>query len=744
MRSLSDLYDRLKTEFNITFTKQQKNIIETTGVPLCVIASPGSGKTLVYVVRIANLILNHDVKPENILALTFSRASARDMEDRFLKLFGEIIDSYVHFSTIHSFALQIVSDYERKKGFYSTIIEGEEAPISKIKILKDIYLKINEENITEEKVEELTNTIGFVKNMMLEPSDEKEINKYQFQIDNFISIYKEYEEYKKQNNYIDYDDMLVKALKILREEPDILHYYRSKYTHILLDEGQDTSKVQYEIIKLLAKPLNNIFLVGDDDQSIYQFRAAFPEELLNFNKNYPNAKVMFMEENFRSSKDIVDLSSKFIENNKIRYNKKIFTNNPEHKPVAIIRLKDDNEQIQYLIRQLKSIDNLSETAILYRNNISAIRLVECFDREGIPFYIRDAKKSFFSHWAIQDIFAFLDLAYDDTNMEALKRIYNKGLYISNKMLDYISKGNNSVSVFDRLIDYPYFKHSFQKDDMIRLKWDFKTLAQKSPKQAIVFIEEDLGYKKYLQNTKEAGVSYENAKNIMTNLKIIAEGCNTIANFKNRLTYLEQIMEQSRFNKGQNAVVLSTIHSSKGLEWDNVFLIDLINGQFPTQSSIDDYYKGDPRELESERRLFYVGMTRARKVLELITINLKNNEKVETSIFVREVDRIIRPNSIGNILATLNQKKQTDMLIRRATVQNDVKIAETVQKPQKEKPQQKEQSPYKINTYVEHKAYGRGKIIAIEGDDATIEFGSGLLKRFRLKTCVEKGIITLAS
>lgn len=744
MSKLADLYDRLKAEFNISLTKQQKDIIETMGVPLCVIASPGSGKTLVYVVRIANLILNHDVKPENILALTFSRASARDMEDRFLKLFGEIIDSHVHFSTIHSFALQIVSDYEKKKGFYFTIIEGEEAPISKIKILKDIYLKINEENITEEKVEELTNTIGFVKNMMLEPSDEKEINKYQFQIDNFISIYKEYEEYKKQNNYIDYDDMLVKALKILREEPDILHYYRSKYTHILLDEGQDTSKVQYEIIKLLAKPLNNIFLVGDDDQSIYQFRAAFPEELLNFNKNYPNAKVMFMEENFRSSKDIVELSSQFIQNNKIRYAKKAFTNNPEHKPVAIVRLKDDNEQVQYLIRQLKNIDNLSETAILYRNNISAIRLVECFDREGIPFYIRDAKKSFFSHWAIQDIFAFLDLAYDDTNMEALKRIYNKGLYISNKMLDYISKGNNSVSVFDRLIDYPYFKHSFQKDDMIRLKWDFKTLAQKSPKQAIVFIEEDLGYKKYLQNTKEAGVSYENAKNIMTNLKIIAEGCNTIANFKNRLTYLEQIMEQSRFNKGQNAVVLSTIHSSKGLEWDNVFLIDLINGQFPTQSSIDDYYKGDPRELESERRLFYVGMTRARKVLELITINLKNNEKVETSIFVREVDRIIRPNSIGNILATLNQKKQTDMLIRRATVQNDVKIAETVQKPQKEKPQQKEQSPYKINTYVEHKAYGKGKIIAIEGDDATIEFGNGLLKRFRLKTCVEKGIITLAS
>lgn len=739
---MADLYDRLKAEFNISLTKQQQNIIETTDVPLCAMASPGSGKTLVYVIRIANLILNCNVRPENILALTFSRASARDMEDRFLKLFGDIIGGRVHFSTIHSFALQIVIEYEKRAGIHSTVIESEDAPISKLKILKDIYCKINNENITEEKVEELTNAIGFVKNMMLEPSDVKEINQYQFDIDNFIPIYQEYEEYKKQNNYIDYDDMLVYALKILQKEPNILNYYRSRYTHIQLDEGQDTSKIQYEIIKLLAKPLNNIFLVGDDDQSIYQFRAAFPEELLNFSKTYPNAKVMFMEENFRSSKDIVDLSSKFIENNKIRYNKKIFTNNPEHKPVAIIRLKDDNEQIQYLIRQLKSIDNLSETAILYRNNISAIRLVECFDREGIPFYIRDAKKSFFSHWAIQDIFAFLDLAHDDTNMEALKRIYNKGLYISNRMLDYISKGNSSISVFDRLTDYPYFKHSFQKDDMIRLKWDFKTLAQKSPKQAITFIEEDLGYKKYLQNSSEnTGISYENAKNIIANLKIIAENCNTVANFKDRLTYLEQTMEQARFNRNQNAVVLSTIHSSKGLEWDNVFLIDLINGQFPTQNSIDNYYKGDPRELESERRLFYVGMTRSRKVLELITINLKNNEKVEASMFVKEVDRILRPNSIGNILAALNQKKQTDIHKNTASSDNK-KPVELPQESQKETKQ--EQHPFKVNAYVEHKSYGKGKIIAVEGDDITVEFGNGLLKRFRLNVCVEKKIITLAS
>lgn len=738
MNNIKDLYDRLKRKFNISLTRQQQDIVQITDVPLCIMAAPGSGKTLVYVVRIANLILNCNVKPENILALTFSRASARDMEDRFNKLFGDIINGHVHFSTIHSFALQIVSQYEKKTGTQFTIIEGKDSPVSKMKILKDIYLKINDINITEEKTEELMNDIGFVKNMMLKPSNVKEINKYQFEIDNFITIYQEYEKYKANNNYIDYDDMLMKALEILQTKPNFLKYYRERYTYIQLDEGQDTSKIQYEIIKLLAKPLNNIFLVGDDDQSLYQFRGAFPDELLNFDKTYPNAKIMFMEENFRSSKDIVDLSSVFIKNNKIRYVKNAFTNNPEYRPVSIIRLKDDNEQIRYIIRQLKNIKKLSETAILYRNNISAISLVDSLEREGIPFYIRDFKKGFFTHWVIQDILAFFNLAFNDTDMNAFRRIYNKGLYVSNKMLNYIDKGDATVSIFDRLIDFPYFNHEFQKDNMIRLKWDFRTLLQKSPKQAIDFIEEDLGYKKYLQNSsKNTGISYENAKNILTNLIAIANGCNTIIDFKDRLFYLEQIIEEARFNKNKNAVVLSTIHSSKGLEWDNVFLIDLINGQFPTQSSIDKYNQGDPRDLESERRLFYVGMTRARKILELITINLKNNEKVEVSMFVKEVDRIIRPNSIGNILATINQKKQT--FGKKVSV-NKTKSIEPLIEQEQERLQQT-QSPFQINTYVEHKTYGKGKIIALDGNNVTIEFENGLLKQFRLKICVEKKIIT---
>lgn len=743
MKGIADLYDRLRTEFNIFLTKQQQDIIEATGVPVCVMASPGSGKTLVYVVRIGNLILNHGVRPENILALTFSRAAAKEMEERFLKLFGNVISGRVHFSTIHSFALQIVVNYERARGIHSTVIESEDSPISKTKILKDIYFKINKERITEDRIEDLTNAISFAKNMMLEPSNIRELNNYRFPIDNFIDIYREYEEYKKQNNYIDYDDMLVKALKILQAEPLILNYYRNKYTHIQLDEAQDTSKIQYEIIKLLAKPLYNIFFVGDDDQSIYQFRAAFPEELLNFSKNYPNAKVMFMEENFRSSKDIVNLSSKFIENNKIRYPKKAFTNNPEYRPASIVRLKDDNEQIQYLVQQLKTIDNLSETAILYRNNISAIKLVEYLDREGIPFYIRDFKKNFFSHWVTQDILAFLDLAYDDTNIEALKRIYNKGLYISNKMLEYISKGNPSASVFDRLIDYPYFTYKFQKEDMIRLKWNFKILTQKVPKLAINFIEEDLGYRKYLQSTaSDANISYENAKSVLANLKMIAEKCNTIDDFKDRLLYLEQAMDKAKFNKKKNAVTLSTIHSSKGLEWDNVFLIDLINGQFPTQSSIEDYYAGDPRELESERRLFYVGMTRARKVLELITIKFKNNERVEESMFVKEVDKIMRPNSIGNIVATLAQKKRANTVKTRQLSLN-IKPVDLLQESNQMQIKQG-QDLFVTNACIEHKTYGRGKIIAREGEDITVAFENGSVRKFRLTICIEKGIIKVIS
>lgn len=742
MNNVEELFHKLEQEFRITLTSQQQEIVRTTDCPLCTIAAPGSGKTLAYVVRIANLILIEGIKPEQILTLTFSRASAKDMEDRFLRLFGDLVEGQVHFSTIHSFALQVVFQYQQKTGEQYTVLEGKETPENKFKVLKDIYQTINLTMPTEEKVEELVNAIGFVKNMMLKPTNVAELRKYRFDVENFISIYQEYESFKEQNHYIDYDDMLAKALEILQTDSDILQEYRQKYTHIQLDEGQDTSKIQHEIVKLLAHPDNHIFLVGDDDQSIYRFRAAFPEELLHFDQSYANAKILFMEENFRSSQDIVEVASKFIENNRIRYKKNIFTRNPKDKPVAIIRLKDDKEQIRYLIRQLKGVDDLSETAILYRNNISAISIVEHLEKEGIPFYIRDFKKSFFTHWVVQDILAFLDLAFDDTDFDAFSRVYSKGLYVSNQMLKYVQKGNPDVSVFDRLIDFPYFKQGFQKDNMIRLKWDFQALAKKSPMKAIAFIEDDLGYKRYLQNSaKNTGVSYENAKGVLANLRLIAEGCHTISSFKERLVYLENLMEEARFNKNKNAVVLSTIHSSKGLEWDNVFLVDLIQGQFPTLSSIEKFRDGDPRELEEERRLFYVGITRARKGLELMTINLKNNEKVEASLFVKEVDKIIRPDSIGNILAVLNQKKQP------AAPKKNMPKVENKKEEDKDKtsssPQSKA-SPFQVNTCVNHKKYGKGKIIALNGDDMTIEFENGLFKQFRLNICVEKNIITLVS
>lgn len=738
------LFDRLEEEFNIQLTDKQKEIVMTTNIPLCAIAAPGSGKTLVYVVRIANLILNDGVLPENILALTFSRASAKDMEDRFLKLFGSVIHGKVHFSTIHSFALQVVTAYERQTGIYSTIIEGDQAPITSVQLLKNIYTKINEETITEEKVEELSNAIGFVKNMMIGPNDTKELRKFRFDIENFIDIYQEYERIKTEKGYMDYDDMLAKALSILKDHPDILDDYRNRYTHIQLDEGQDTSLIQHAIVRLLANPKNNIFLVGDDDQSIYQFRAAFPEELLQFDRTYPKAKVLFMEENFRSSQDIVHVAGEFIKNNKIRYEKDIRTNNPPHKPVKIEHVNDNEGQIRHIIHQLREIEDWSETAILYRNNISVIALVEYLEREGIPYYIRDFKRHFFTHWVLKDILAFLQLAADDTSISAFEQICFKGLYVSKEMLTHVKCGNPHRSVFDRLIEFPRFRHDFQKDSMIRMKWNFHMLAQKPPTQALVFIEHDLGYRKYLENSTNTGISYDTAKVILQYLKLIAKHTPTVADFIQRLHDLETNMAEASYNKGRNAVVLSTIHSSKGLEWDNVFMFDLIQGQFPSQSAVDKYYEGDPRELESERRLFYVGMTRARKRLELLSITSKFGERVEPSMFLREVDRILRPNAVGNVLAALNGKKKTATSVRRKTVvQKPAKTHKTKQTQQPVMPaveETEELCPYHVNDAVEHKSYGKGKIVAVDDKDITIEFSAGILKKFRLDICIKKQIL----
>ncbi|TAH60115.1 MAG: ATP-dependent helicase, partial [Gottschalkiaceae bacterium] len=510
----SSFFDLLKMKYSIDLNKQQKQAVLHKNGPAIVLAVPGAGKTTVLISRTANLILNHNINPENILSITFSKAAARDMKDRFSSIFGQGIGSKANFSTIHSFAYSIIRDYAciAKKSY--RLIEGESSSTNKTLILREIYRNVNNSFLNEDKLEELLSHISYIKNMMLKIDDFIKANNTSF--NNFSEIYNLYESYKKEHNYIDFDDMLTLSYEILKSNSKLLNKYRDKYEYVQVDEGQDTSKIQNEIIKAIVSPKNNLFIVADDDQSIYGFRGAVPEELLDFKSIYPNTKMFYMEENYRSSKNIVYICNEFIKKNTSRYVKNLITSNSNNRPITIVKVKDQYQQYKYIIENISKKQCFYNSAILYRNNISLIGMVEGLIRHNIPFHVRDSKMSFFNHWVLKDIVAFLEVALEPKNSLAFEKIYYKmNRYISKDSISYVLKANMSHSVFDILLEYPGFQY-FQLDRIRSLKREFKSLSRKNPYEGISFIEKELEYANYLRdNCKSLGYSYESIKAIIS-------------------------------------------------------------------------------------------------------------------------------------------------------------------------------------------------------------------------------------
>lgn len=333
---------------------EQEEAINHLNGPALVLAVPGAGKTTVLIHRTKELINKHGTNPDRILSITFSKASALDMKDRFMNIFPDLPHNLVKFSTIHAFCFSLIREFSYINKTTYRLIEDDKNQLNKYSLLKKIYLDLNKDYITEEKLDSLLNSIGYIKNMMISPEEFLKNNKTD--IERFLDIYKIYDDYKRKNNLIDFDDMLTISLEILYDNKYLLDKYRKKYDYFQLDEGQDTSNVQLTIIKLLAHPNNNLFIVADDDQSIYGFRGASPKSLLEFNKNYTNGKLFFMEKNYRSTKNIVSICNKFIKTNKLRYNKEISTDNNYLEPINIVKVKNMIDQYKILMNDLKNQD----------------------------------------------------------------------------------------------------------------------------------------------------------------------------------------------------------------------------------------------------------------------------------------------------------------------------------------------------------------------------------------------------
>ena len=694
--------DILSQKYNIKLNDQQMQAALHLNGPALVLSGPGSGKTTVITARTAYLVMEAGVNPQSILTLTFNRAAKIEMEQRFSTTFGSDIGQKVHFSTLHSFCNMVVRDYEKRQGKTLKRIEGEEETQgNKRRIIKDICFQVNGSNINDDELENLINEIGLVKNKMI-----KEFDGMKFSVKNFPLIYKAYEDYKRVNLYMDFDDMLTYAYSILTRCPDILGHYKKRYQFIQVDEGQDLSKIQFEILKLLVKSeQNNLFIVADDDQSIYGFRGAEPKYILDIEKEFLGCRLLRLETNYRSSRNIVEISSSFIKKNKERYEKSHITDNDYKYDPAIIQVKDESEQIKLIIDKIqnhhKQRDNV-EIAVLYRNNLSSVAIVDALDRNGITFKIKQNRLFFFKHWVVQDIMAFLRFSINQSDGESFTRIYYKmNRFISKSMLEYAQNVGYTDSVIDGILKSKEIKN-FQRNTICELKLEFKRLAKKHPLQALDYIRDCFKYfesvKEYCENT---GLSFECMYRLFTIMQTIAASCPTIPIFILRMEELEALFEPSRPVRYKNSVTLTTMHSSKGLEYNCVMMVDLNNSEIPGERAVENSQKNnDNTLLEEERRLFYVAMTRAKEHLYLINPHKGSLDNENRSVFIDELIQCMNKEVLSGV--------GEGMLIL-------------------------------------HKKFGQGviaQIYEIENDRIILEIDfKGIRKKFDMFTCMESGLLS---
>ena len=722
----SYLYDH----FKMTLTPSQKDAVEALHGPICVISCPGSGKTTVTVIRLANLMVKGGVSPQQILALTFSKASAKDMNDRFKSLFPSLAN-HVKFATIHSFAFHIIRHFEQISGTrYEFIDTPNQMTHSKRQLLASIYLEKSERYLSDDEYETITGQISLLKNLMIEPHQTKEIKKYvENEVELFIQVYKAYEQKKEANFFLDYDDLLTTAYQILIHRDELRTFYQQRYTHIQIDEAQDTSKIQYELIKLVATPRNNLFLVGDDDQSIYAFRGAYPKQLLDFKQTFKDAQIIYLTENFRSSQNIVEMSSTFISHNHDRYPKEIKTPNPPSSVPVLHHFQTEKEQFTYLIEQLKAIDDLNEVAILYRQNVSAISLIEMLERHQLPFKLQEGKLTFFTHPIVKDVVAFFHLTLNPRDAEAFKRIA-KILYLSASVIQQTLAQSESPYL-DYLTRQVAFKTAFQRDKIRQFKLNLPKLKDLPPKRGIHFILDTLDYESYL--TKRGFIKdekervYTQGLAVIETLKSIASETGDLHEFLNRLSHLYQLSHQSS-QQMMPAINLLTFHASKGLEFNTVFLVDCMDGITPSSSALNQHLLHEEEEFEEERRLFYVAMTRARHQLQILSVANKHNMLFNRSVFVKDVHQILYPKSATESLPqpkrTASGRSISELKSMNLTTSVDLKA-------------------YQIGVLIHHQRFGDGTIIDLDGETATIQFEHEQ-KRISLRITVENGNVTLKS
>ena len=624
----------LQTHHQIALNPQQKQAVLSDDRYLLLLAVPGSGKTTVLVSHIAHLIVERQIPPEQILTLTFSRESANDMRQRFQKLFASIIPEPPRFSTIHSFCYTVLQTYAKlHHRSCPKLLADSGDTVSKAQLLRQLYQDINQDFLTDDLLESVSNDISLAKNGMYSRAD---IRKMDTSVAHFEELMQRYDAVKKEHHLMDFDDMLTYAYDLLRKLPKLLERFRRQYPYIHVDEAQDTSKIQYAILDLFA-PSSHLFVVGDEDQCIYAFRGAYPEGLLAFEHRYPDAKVLKIEQNYRSHADIVQKANEFIQINKKRYPKEMFCDNEYGNSIVYRDLDDYSKQYSEILRMVQNKPEGETLAVLYRNNESAIPILDLFRRNGISYYIKERNLRFFSSFVVRDIMAFFTLAYDPKNIKAFEQIYYKCMCAKSVFLFVKYNVERFSSVFEAAAHCPEIL-TFQIPKMNSYAKELERMKGKRPFSAIQQIETKFGYAAYLAKRASGGQNPVNAALKLNILKTMARHYEDIESFAQNLHALDQSLRQeSAQHPAQHdsaaAITLISIHSSKGLEFDTVLLVDALDSILPDVQAIEEADAGHNDAMEGEARLFYVAVTRAKSKLVLFTSTYCNDEYVLKSRFI---------------------------------------------------------------------------------------------------------------
>lgn len=741
-------WKEFETTFSVKLNQQQKEAVQSTKGPVLLLAVPGSGKTTVLVTRLGYMIYCKNIPPERILTVTYTVAATKDMSERFAVRFGEDMAKRLEFRTINGICAMIIQYYGRRIGKTPfELVKDEKATTGMlIRICQDHGMGYP----TESDLKNVRTLITYIKNMML---NEEELQKLEEESDIRIAgIYREYCRQMREQKLMDYDDQMLYAYNILRKDPGVLAYFQNRYPYICVDEAQDTSKIQHAIIALLAAGTGNLFMVGDEDQSIYGFRAAYPEALLSFEKKHSGAKVLLMEENFRSNAKIVEAADKFIQKNTLRHEKHMRAAREAGADIREISLKSRKAQYVYLMKAAQECTtgmagmsgseehrgradaSVTETAVLYRDNECAIPLIDLLERKNIPYRMRNADLSFFTHRTVLDVQNIIRFAMDPKDTELFMQIYYRLKLFFNKKdaLRYAQiSQEKDMEVLDAALKYGNLE-KYQEDNIRNLKRQMVRILNMPGDEAVNQILTYMGYQDYL---KKMGM---NANKLET-VKLIGSRVESPEKLLERLEELRTIIQEKVSDK-DCPFILSTMHASKGLEYDTVYLLDVMDGILPEKvlANPRTASKEELETYEEERRLFYVGVTRAKNQLNVFTMN-------KPSKFCSELlgKRNLRENQQKEYAGI---KKWGDYSpagtygIKGNGMYHGYGTGHGFQK-QPGKSYQELADALGEGMIVKHKKFGEGVVVDMEGEHIRIQFGDNV-KNMDLKVLARLGMLEI--